>query len=286
MKSGSGVKSRCAEGSSNLNSNYSSSMSQILPVREGSPQAPLALATGPSAPTVARAIKRITGGRNKRRALTVLEKHQICKKRKESKFADMKLEDFGELFPGMLHFNQCQRNIETELQGPDGKPLARSTLGGVLQESKKWEAIDISATDNWRKKVRRENFPVLEKHLIEWVYRAQLARVSTTDEVIVTIARKLAGSLTATIPLLAEPEDYSGFEFSAEWLTGVKQRYGLGRMKQQGNSEIGDPEKFGIPAMKESIRAMVSGYKLDDIYNADELALQYVLTIITLNIKH
>jgi hypothetical protein len=67
---------------------------------------------------------------------------------------------------------------------------------------------DISATDNWRKEVRGENFPVLEKHLIERVCRAQLARVSTTDEVIVTIAHKLAGSIAATIPLLAEPEDY------------------------------------------------------------------------------
>jgi hypothetical protein len=130
---------------------------------------------------------------------------------------------------------RCQRNVETELwKGPDGKPLARSTLGGVLQESKKWEAIDISATDNWRKEVRRENFPVLEKHLIEWVYRAQLARVSTTDEVIVTIARKLAGSLAATIPLLAEPEDYSGFEFSAGMVNWCKAEVWLGTYEATG----------------------------------------------------
>jgi len=49
----------------------------------------------------------------------------------------------------------------------------------------------------------------------------------------------------------------------------------MGRIKQQGNSEIGDSAKFGIPAMKESIRVMASSYKLDDIYNADELGLQY-----------
>jgi hypothetical protein len=75
-------------------------MFQIL--RGGS--LPLALASGPSAHTVARAIKVVTGGRNKRRAPTVLEKHQICKKRKESEFANMKLGDYVEFFPSMLHF--------------------------------------------------------------------------------------------------------------------------------------------------------------------------------------
>lgn len=37
----------------------------------------------------------------KRRGLTTIEKYQICKKRKESKeFEEMRLEDFGQLFPG------------------------------------------------------------------------------------------------------------------------------------------------------------------------------------------
>jgi hypothetical protein len=47
----------------------------------------------------------------------------------------------------------CQRNIETELwtQGPDGKPLARSTLGGVPQENKKWEAIFLQQITGGRK---------------------------------------------------------------------------------------------------------------------------------------
>ena len=52
--------------------------------------------------------------------------------------------------------------------------------------------------------------------------------VSTTDEVVVTIARKLAESLAAAIPLLAEPEGYTGLELSAGWLAGVKQRHRLG----------------------------------------------------------
>ena len=80
---------------------------------------------------------------------------------------------------------------------------------------------------------------------------------STTDEV-VTIARKLTGSLAATMPLPAEPRNYRGFEFSTGWSTSVKQRHGLGRMKQR-DSRVGDSAKFGIPAMKESIRTMASG---------------------------
>ena len=45
-------------------------------------------------------------------------------------------------------------------------------------------------------------------------------------------------------------------------------------MMQQGDSEIKDLVKFRIPIMRESIRAMVSCYKPDDIHNTYELALQ------------
>jgi len=53
--------------------------------------------------------KATAGGGNKDRTLTILEKHQICKKRKESEFATMKLEDFAEFFPRMLHYKHLAR---------------------------------------------------------------------------------------------------------------------------------------------------------------------------------
>ena len=42
--------------------------------------------------------------------------------------------------------------------------------------------VEDGGMDGWKKKTRKERFPTL-KHLVEWVHRAQLARVATSDGV-------------------------------------------------------------------------------------------------------
>lgn len=74
-----------------------------------------------------------------------------------------------------------------------------------------------------------------------------------------------------------EYEDYSGFEFSPGWLAGLKNRHGLRRVWTQGDTIIDDPIAFGIPAMQTEIREQLRDYAARDIYNCDELALQYVI---------
>ena len=62
----------------------------------------------------------------KRRALTNLERQQICKCRLEPQHAKQSLARFGYQFPD-----------------PDGKPLSNSTLSDILKESEKWLSMDL-----------------------------------------------------------------------------------------------------------------------------------------------
>ena len=122
-------------------------------------------------------------------------------------------------------------------------------------------------------KARKQQFPLLETHVVEWIYRAQLARVITTDDVILAVAKRFTEQLSITREG-EEGEDYSDFEFSKGRLGSVKNRNGLGRVKTQGDSVVDDPETLGIPAMRQGIQELLKDFAARDIYNCDELALQ------------
>ena len=79
----------------------SSSMSAPLSAISSGPSRPPP--TLPVAGRIEQMATRFEGSHNKRRwALTVLDKHEICKKRIESKENErMKLDEFARLFPGM-----------------------------------------------------------------------------------------------------------------------------------------------------------------------------------------
>lgn len=142
-----------------------------------------------------------------------------------------------------------------------------------MKNSSEYLNIDVGAADNWKKKARKQQFPILETHVVEWIYRAQLARVITTDDVILAVAKCFTEQLAVSQEGEGR-EDYSGFEFSKGWLGSLKNRNGLGRVKTQGDSGIDDPEAFGIPAMREGIQEILKDFAARDIYNCDELALQ------------
>jgi len=156
-----------------------------------------------------------------------------------------------------------------------GTPLSKSTLSMILKNRQHHLNIDLNARENWKKKARRQQFPVLESYISEWVYQAQLARVVTSDDVILAVARKFVDEIMGQEKEEGhEKEDNTGFEFSSEWLAGLKNRCGLGRVKTQGETEVEDPEAYGIPAMKVQLRERVKDFAPRDIYNCDELALQ------------
>lgn len=87
------------------------------------------------------------------------------------------------------------------------------------------------------------------------MHRAQQVRVVTTDDIIFGIAKRFAEELAGIVT-----EDYSGFEFLAGWLAGVKNRHGLRRVRTQGETVIDDPIAYGIPAMRDEIREQLKDY--------------------------
>ena len=139
-------------------------------------------------------------------------------------------------------------------------------MSNILLQSDRWLHIDVSAPDNWKKKARKEQYPILEKHVAEWVYRAQLARVITTDEIIQGVSRCFAEEMTRAG---TTSEDYSDFEFSGGWLIALKNRHGLGRVRTQGDTIVDDPIAFGIPVMGAEIREQLQNFAPQDTYNCN-----------------
>jgi len=68
-------------------------------------------------------------------------------------------------------------------------PLSKGTLSTILKNSSEYLNIDIAAADNWKKNARKQQFPLLETHVVEWVYCTQVVRVITTDDVILAVAK-------------------------------------------------------------------------------------------------
>jgi hypothetical protein len=68
-------------------------------------------------------------------------------------------------------------------------------------------------------------------------------------------------------------EDYNDFVISNGWLYGVKQRNELSSKKTKGDG--GKVDESLIPEMREEIQRELEGYALENIFNCDEMALQY-----------
>ena len=151
----------------------------------------------------------------KRRGLSDLDRYKVCIKRQDPWYAKMSYEEFGRLFPGS-----------------DGRPMAQSTVSDILKEKNKWLALDISGPV-WKKKHRQEQYPILERHLREWVDRANEAAVNVTDNVLSTVGKKISKELSQ---IEGHIEDYTDFTFSHGWVTAFKCQYGMGRMKLKGDS--------------------------------------------------
>lgn len=75
-----------------------------------------------------------------------------------------------------------------------GKPISKSTLLKILIDQDHWLQVNVATPDNWKKKACKQQFPILEDYLIEWVHRAQQVQVVTTDDIIFGSANALQRS--------------------------------------------------------------------------------------------
>jgi len=65
---------------------------------------------------------------------------------------------------------------------------------------------------------RSEQFPILERHVVEWVDRANLKRVPINDYVLKITTEKLMSELS-----VISQEDYKDFVVSNGWINNLKQ---------------------------------------------------------------
>jgi len=98
--------------------------------------------------------------------------------------------------------NMVLTKMQLRIDPVTGTPLSKSTLSMILKNRQHHLNIDLNARDNWKKKARRQQFPVLESYISEWVYQAQLARVVTSDDVILAVARKFVDEITSAKNIL------------------------------------------------------------------------------------
>ena len=111
----------------------------------------------------------------------------------------------------------------------------------ILNNRQQHLNINLNASNYWKKKAGRQHFPIREAHISEWVYRPQLARVITTDDVILAVARKFVEEIVGLQgEEVSEGENYTGFEFSSGWLADLKNQCRLGRVKTHGETEVDD----------------------------------------------
>jgi len=76
----------------------------------------------------------------------------------------------------------------------------------------------IAGIGSWKTKTRKEQFPILEQHLVEWVDRANSVHILVTDTVLRAATMKLIEKLS--IP--SNKEDYTKFALSNRWLFNLE----------------------------------------------------------------
>ena len=191
-------------------------------------------------------------------ARSPLEKWAICQARQQSgqRSGEMTLEEFCKLYPN-----------------PDGKSMPVSSMSLILR------TIDMvsapSGASGVRFKDRREQFPIFERVLAEWIEKAIVAKVLISDEIIKEQARRLMVELeirTQMADIKNFEENYTGFELSNGGLNRFKIRNGLVKQKYAGNAGSTDPA-IVAPARKH-LQDILHGTAPENVYNIDETAFQ------------
>ncbi|RPB29011.1 hypothetical protein L211DRAFT_881583 [Terfezia boudieri ATCC MYA-4762] len=94
------------------------------------------------------------------------------------------------------------------------------------------------------------------------------------DAILASAAGWLAGALSLEE---GHPEDYSDFVFSSGWLSAFKARSGIRRQKLRGDGGEYDQALKLIPQHQAILQDKTADFAQWDIFNCDELALQYNL---------
>jgi len=87
---------------------------------------------------------------------------------------------------------------------------------------------ELPDSSGWKKKQRSEQFPIFERHVVEWVDRANLKWVPINDYVLKITTEKLMSELS-----VISQEDYTDFVVSNGWINNLKHRHNLRSKKKE-----------------------------------------------------
>ena len=111
-------------------------------------------------------------------------------------------------------------------------------------------------------------YPQLEAALFDWVVTMEDQRLTVTGDLI----RSAASQIWARMP---EYKDIEEPKWSEGWLNRFKHRHNIRKRRKYGESGSVDVE--GAQERLKEIQAVVEAYESEDVYNADEAALHWLL---------
>jgi len=143
----------------------------------------------------------------------------------------------------------------------------RSTVGKILKAKDEWLSKEFTSYEANAKANRPVKFANLEDALSIWTRRIFSRNAVLTDKLLQLQAKKFAELLN-----ISEVE----FKASQGWIDKFKKRHDIRRFKIHGESESVLVED--LPEQRQTLIEILSQYKPENVYNADETGLFFRMT--------
>ncbi|KAL3702020.1 hypothetical protein R1sor_020042 [Riccia sorocarpa] len=145
------------------------------------------------------------------------------------------------------------------------KTVSEMTISRVLKRKSEFLQSQGSKLVH---RYRKPECPDLEKILFIWFLAMQEGNVTISDEMLVAKARMLQNSVPR--------ETVKEIKFSNGWLQGFKKRHGISAYVRHGEAASAEITAEVLDRV-EGLKALISGYEPEDVFNMDETALFFQL---------
>lgn len=139
--------------------------------------------------------------------------------------------------------------------------ISEQAVSDIWRDRNKWLQLKEDDYNAQLKKERLPGFPMTEKVLERWLQYASARQMVLTDDVLIEKAKNFASSVG---------EEH--FRGSNGWLARFKLRHGIKMYVRVGEGGSAPPEAE-LNAERERLRAIITQYPLDDVWNADETGI-------------
>ena len=163
-----------------------------------------------------------------------------------------------------------QRSIAQWASHEFDRTVTQSMISRSLSNT--YAYLDTKIFQKREKDGRKRRIPVqhpqLEAALFDWVITMEYERLTVTGDLI----RTAASQIWARMPEFKDKEEP---KWSEGWLHRFKQRYNIRKRIKYGES--GSVDVAGAQEQLKEVQVVVHNYDAQDIYNADEAALHWLL---------